>query len=250
MSDYAQEGAHWYRRDGSQCYEITGKNGKVRPATLRDARELQLVPGCTGVINMASKPALTIWMQKQAIMAALTLPRMPDETEDAWLSRVLTDSKQEGRDAADKGTLIHGAVERHYRGESPSEELWPFVKATGNAIIDVCGMSEWSAEKSYSYCAGYGCKLDLHNDDWIIDFKTKEGELDGKVWDEHPMQLAAQRRASGRSWTRCAIVFIRRDKPQALFVEVPEPDLQRGWVMFDALLAYWKAKSKYESGWA
>jgi hypothetical protein len=39
------EGGHFYDRDGTPRYEVVGSNGKVRPATLRDARKF----GCIRV---------------------------------------------------------------------------------------------------------------------------------------------------------------------------------------------------------
>jgi hypothetical protein len=102
--EHASEAGHWYTREGDPMYTVMGKTtGKPRNTTLRDARELNLVPSVSGIIGVAAKPALTVWLQEQAILAALTLPREPDELESVWLKRVLSDSKQQGRDAADLG---------------------------------------------------------------------------------------------------------------------------------------------------
>ena len=65
------ESGHWYAADGSPAYRITGKNGKERNTTVADARKLNLVPSVSGIIGVAAKPALTVWLQEQAILAAL-----------------------------------------------------------------------------------------------------------------------------------------------------------------------------------
>ena len=61
----ASESNHWYTRDGVPRYTVIGKNGKERATTLRDARTENLVPSVTTVLNVAAKPALTQWLQKQ-----------------------------------------------------------------------------------------------------------------------------------------------------------------------------------------
>ena len=108
----AAESTHWYTRDGLPMYTVPSKkDGSPRNTTLRDARELNLIPSVTTILNVAAKPGLTAWLQEQAILAALTLPRDEDEPESVWLKRVVQDSKQQGKDAADKGTEIHEAIQ-------------------------------------------------------------------------------------------------------------------------------------------
>ena len=78
----ASESNHWYTRDGVPRYTVVGANGKERNTTLRDARKEGLIPSVTTVLNVAAKPALNQWLQRQVLLAALTLPRRPDEPED------------------------------------------------------------------------------------------------------------------------------------------------------------------------
>ena len=82
----ASESNHWYTRDGIPRYTVMGKNGKERNTTLRDARTENLVPSVTTVLTVMAKPALIQWLQKQVLMAALTLPVdavvQPEDAED------------------------------------------------------------------------------------------------------------------------------------------------------------------------
>jgi len=78
----AAESTHWYTREGVPMYTVEAKNGNQRPTTLRDARALDLVPSVTTVLNVAAKPGLEAWKQRQLLLAALTLPRSEDEAED------------------------------------------------------------------------------------------------------------------------------------------------------------------------
>lgn len=244
MSDFATAAGHWYAQDGSPCYTMTGKNGKERNTTLRDARELGLYPSVTTIIRMAAAPALEKWKRNQVLMAALTLPRKIDETEIDWLARVERDWQEQGRAAADKGTAIHAAIEKHYRGQPPDEEYWDWVKVSRTVIENTCGQDNlWSCERSFAHPLGYGGKLDLHCPAWLLDAKTKDGIETAEVYDEHLMQLAAYRRGAGLFNARCGILFVDRLTASAKIVECPEPDLVRGLVMFDSLLAFWYART-------
>lgn len=248
MSEFATSAGHWYTLDGEPCYTIIGKNGKERNTTLRDARERQLVPSVTTIIRCAAAPALEKWKRDQLLLAALTLPRLPDEKESDWLARVERDSQETGRKAADRGTLIHGAIERHYRGEPPDEEFWPHVVAAKDVLAQSIGGEEWHAERSFAHPMGYGGKCDLHSSRWVIDIKTKDGDPPRALYDEHVMQLAAYRRGLGIPGASCGILYVQREQPAAVFVEATADELASGLTMFDALLTYWQAKTGYRPG--
>jgi hypothetical protein len=248
----ASEGAHWYRRDGTPQYTVIGKNGKERNATLKDARALLLVPGLTGVMNGAAKPALITWLVEQGIMSALTIPRIKGESNEQLLARIRADAKEQAAKAAATGTEIHKASELAMQSLGFDPRWQDHVIAINEAMYSELGPQYWKAEHSYAHPSGYGCKLDLIAHNLIVDHKGKDGELTDKVctiYDEHAMQLAAQREAAGMPEAICYINFFRRDAPGSRLVRVPDDDLQRGWAMFQGLLAYWKAKSRYDSGW-
>ena len=76
VKEYSSESGHFYSPNGDTAYRIVGKNGKERNTTVKDARELGLLPSVTTIIGCAAKPALDVWKQQQAILAALTLPRI------------------------------------------------------------------------------------------------------------------------------------------------------------------------------
>jgi len=93
-------------------HTVLSAKGEPRPTTLRDARKLNLLPSVTNIIGVIAKPELTAWLQEQAVMAALTLPRLPGETEDAFARRVVEDSLTTRDGAADFGTAFHHGAER------------------------------------------------------------------------------------------------------------------------------------------
>lgn len=255
---HPSEAGHWYDKTGKPFYEIVGANGKLRPATLRDAKKLGLLPGVTSIIKCAAKPGLVRWQLNQMMMAALTLPRMTDESEEAWIERVWKDSEETGRKAAEKGTAIHAAVQGMYEGRHPGPgELWHHCMGADAAVSGWlktlgAGTPEVEAEKSFAHPLGFGGKADLHGTpSFVLDFKSKEfdHDTDLKTWPEHHMQLAAYREGLGIPTARAAIVYVSVTNPGlSRLIEIPEEDLECGWECFIHLLGFWKAKNKYRCG--
>lgn len=243
----ASESTHWYTRNGVPRYTIVGANGKERNTTLRDARKENLVPSVTTVMNVASKPALIMWLQKQVLMAALTLPRRDEEAEDDYISRIMDDSKEQGRSAADLGTDIHAAIQSFYDGKA-SDKHQDHVKATVDALKGYFGNQAWVAERSFAHEIGFGGKCDLSAQNLVVDIKSKEFTDPEKVdaYDEHMMQLAAYRVGLGMPDARCANIFVSRNVPGLVkIVEWDQDDLKRGWEMFHALLTFWQSKNQH-----
>ena len=241
---FAAETGHWYdAKTGEPRYTIIGANGKERNTTLRDARKLNLYPSVTSIIRLMDAPGLTRWKMRQLALSCLTLPRIDGESEDDFLARAEQDSKEEGKAAAERGTDIHAAVERHYRGDD-TPDLWEWVKAAKGAIDGLCGSQEWSAERSFSHPSGYGGKVDLHSSSWVLDVKTKDDDK-ADLYDEHFIQLAAYATGLNVPEARCGIVFVNRREPRAIAVEASPDDIDKGRECFAALLALHKAKHRY-----
>jgi len=245
VKENTSESGHWYLPDGSPAYTIIGKStGRERPTTLADARKLGLLPSVTTIINTIQKAGLDTWKQQQVLLAALTLPRLPDEPESDWLARVMQDSKATGREAAERGTHIHGIIESFYEGVY-IPELPPYVRAVESVINEHFGQQLWVSEKSFAY-GGYGGKCDLvAKSGFVVDFKTTEKDLDKlDYYFDHQMQLSAYRQGFEMPKARCAIVYVNALQNKAKLVEIPEDDLRIGWECFTHLLAFYRAKNK------
>jgi hypothetical protein len=241
------DSGHWYSRNGEPTYTILGKNGKIRNTTLRDAREFSLVPSVTTILNVAAKPQLTQWLQKQVLLAALTLPKIDAESEDDYLARILEDSKEQGRAAADAGTDIHAAIEAFYRGE-----VWhkhqEHVQACSKALDGHFGPQGWVAERSFGHDLGYGGKVDLHCPGIVVDVKTKEFTDPSKVdgYEDHRMQLAAYRVGLALPKARCANIFVSRSVPGLCVIkEWTAEELDEAWEMYYHLLRFWQIKHNH-----
>ena len=244
MKENTSESGHWYLPNGSPAYTIIGKStGRERPTTLADARKLGLLPSVTTIINTIQKAGLDTWKQQQVLLAALTLPRLPDEPESDWLTRVMQDSKATGREAAERGTQIHGVIEAFYEGVY-IPDLPPYVRVVESVINEHFGSQLWVSEKSFAR-GGYGGKCDLIAKNCVIDFKTTEKDLDKlDYYFDHQMQLAAYRQGFEMPTARCAIVYVNALQNKAKLVEIPEDDLRIGWDCFTHLLAFYRSKNK------
>jgi hypothetical protein len=248
VKEKVAESGHWYTKDGTPAYTIIGKTGE-RPTTLRDARKLGLLPSVTTINGQLSKAGLNSWLQQQVLLAALTLPRLPDEPEADWLSRVMQDSKATGRDAAERGTAIHaiiqGYFEQMYMPQKPA-----YLDEIDKALEKGFGSQPWLSERSFGHPLGFGGKVDLMakkavgNDGFVVDFKTKETDLEKvDVYFEHEMQLAAYREGLGIPTARCAIVFVNALTNQVKLIEVEQDRLQKGWECFEHLLRVYQIKN-------
>lgn len=234
----ATESGHWYTKDGAPAYTVpNASKGGERPTTLRDARKLDLVPSVTTILKAAAAPGLERWKINTAILAARTLPMLDDETEDQFILRVQRDWPTVAQQAADKGTDIHGQIER-------ADPDSPFYTAAAEAIKDLgFSIESGKQEKSFSHPLGFGGKVDWHRRGLVVDWKSKEFGPDDKVsgWPEQVMQLAAYREGVGYPLSRCANVFLSTTHPGLYrIVEWPEQDLRIGWEKFKLLLAFWQ----------
>jgi len=253
------ESVHWYKaEDGAPQYTVKAKDGSDRPTTLRDARKMNLVPSVTTVLKIAAKPGLEVWKQEQMLLAALTLPRKPEETEKDFIARIVADSKETGKQAAELGTRIHESIEAWYEGVRGDIFHREIAEAFEEKVFIHFGThphQPWLTERSFSSPLGYGGKIDLYckpdqhaPTGIVLDAKSKDFDEDDKIeaYDEHLLQLAAYRHGLGLPHARCANVFASRTKPGLIkIVEWSEEDLTRGWDMFKCLLKYWQLKNQF-----
>ncbi len=246
----ASESQHWYTQEGKPQYTVTAKNGTQRNTTLRDARTMNLVPSVTTILNVAAKPGLEAWKLNQMMLACMTLPRASDESEESYIERIKRDSKEHAKQAAERGTTIHGALESFYEGIMLADFL-DYQVGVSNAIDALFGAKNWLTERSFA-TMGFGGKCDLYTQDGdgiVIDFKTKEFTEEDKVegYDEHCMQLSAYRMGLDVPNARCANVFVSVTKPGLVkIVEWTKEDLDRAWGMFAHLKSYWELKNNYK----
>lgn len=184
------ESTHWYKKDGTPCYEIEyadkKRKGEFRPTTLGDAKKLDLVPSVTVICNQLAKPQLEVWKQNQILMSAFTCPESRDDVEaEVWMGRVQADAQEQAKVAKEKGVTIHGEVEKLIKGEKVADAHVARC-LTVFYILERYGILIGNIETEKSFATGkYGGKIDILSrpKKFIADVKTTEFTLvDGVPW--------------------------------------------------------------------
>lgn len=253
-SEHSSDAGHWYDAvTGKPAYEIVGSNGKVRNTTLRDARKLNLVPSVTTILGQIAKPGLQTWLNQQILLSALTLLRNENEPEAAWLERVLLDSKEAGKKAAERGNLIHAVIQTFYENKVYVSEYPKYVYEVEQTLNNQFGLHKWVPEQSFAHELRYGGKCDLYAPpnpltDFpgaVIDIKTKETDLEGiKPYAEHLYQLAAYRKGFGMPDAICGNLFVNANTHQVRLIIHDPKDIADGWLVFCHLLRVYQIKNK------
>jgi len=242
------EAGHWYDKEGLPTYTIVGANGKERNTTLRDARQWGYVPSVTTIIGIAAKPSLENWKVNQALNSAITLEQDPGESIEDFTNRCKQDSKKIGRDAAERGTIIHAMIEQGFMGGKETKAY----KVIKDYLDETFPGEEWIAEDSFCSTSGYGGKIDLYSKSGIfVDFKTKDGLQDKKasklVYDDHGMQLSAYAEGCNFKEPERVSIFVDREDPELIAVYKWDKETHvRHMSMFNSLLSYWKLVKKYD----
>ncbi len=258
----ASEQGHWYDKQGAAVYEVPrAKGGGMRPTTLADARKLGLVPSVTTILACVAKPGLEAWKAKQILEAALTLPRLPDETLDDYATRIIEDSKAQGKKAAERGTELHAAIESYIRGDQPNL-IWIKHCIKVQETLKQYGIDIFKGKPEHSFASplGYGGKIDTIMEQQsasadpesvrpiLVDYKTKAIVRGVKTlaYPEHCQQLAAYGKGLDLKNPRLINVFVGIEDQEIQIVEWSKEDAERGWAGFECLLRYWQITKNYK----
>lgn len=239
-----KETAHWYDRNGTARYD----------ADLRTARRERLFPSVTSILKLWPKPALARYIREQDLLACLTLPRLPAETDDAFCARVIEDSGKHAGQAADFGTQIHDVFEQvlqEAQGIQCAEAIVPWVGPILAWVEKHVESVHWTEKPLVHVGYGYGCRADalltLRDQGLtLIDAKTQGFKKDKPIfYDEWPMQLVANRQAASGLMS-CASIVIDSKSPSEPIMKVwSAEELEAGWIDFLTCFELWKRTRKY-----
>jgi len=262
-----ESASHWYLPDGSPYHEVVRSDGNgMRSVTLRDARKVNALPSVTNILGVLAKPGLDSWKQEQAILAALTLPRLEDEMLDTFARRVVTDMSEQVRAAADLGSAVHAAIEVYLQtGELPDDpdilRLFEPIKLWIDEHIERIGLVETVAV--HSQC-GFAGRIDVvaklkSTGTWaVIDFKTqkmkqdKKGVYQAAFYETWPLQLMAYFKALNHAGDcthkleDIASVVINSVEPTPVQMKVwPREDHESLWQAFNHARELWSFIKSY-----
>jgi hypothetical protein len=247
-----KESGHYYAADGTAVFEVPNKSkGGMRPTTLKDCKTLGLYPSVTTIMKVLAAPELDKWKQQQVLLASLTLPRNPDESDDDYCARVMEDAFQQVTDAADLGTSIHKALENHFQGLPYAPEMESYVSP----------VKEWAAKHNVKFLKhelrlvnqelGYAGTTDalieadgvLH----VLDYKSRKTKPEYKVtpWSKEPMQIAAYAKIVGAP--RGVNLYISTTEPGRIGEAwYEEETINAEYEAFKHVVAYWQHANNYK----
>jgi len=197
--------SHWYLRDGTPFHEVPNKSkpGEMRPTTIRDAQPVRAVPSVTNILGMIDKPAIANYRVEQGILASLTLPRLPGESDEDFAHRVVEDSEAHMKSSQKAGTGIDEACKRWIVDRSIDDEFAPYVRAFAEWFKRFDGLRSIVDVRIVDLADGYAGTADgivFENDRqfWVYDIKSQDVKIDKRTgkpapgfYPEWPEQLAA-----------------------------------------------------------
>jgi len=229
-----------------------------RPSTISDLRKWlkngeNCAPSVTTVLDVLAKPALVNWQIDRYLMAAYEMDIADDFEYDQWAIKVKIETQSRMDKAPQAGTDFHKLMENYLgslRFKGVTDKQWEMCQDVSNLILDKTGISNehWQPEVNIFSELGYAGQTDLLiNEDWILDYKTKENKekfKPGKMaYDNHAQQLAAYRAAIAPK-ARCANIFVCLETGEIDWHEWDEEDLIKGFKVFNHCLKIYQINNK------
>jgi len=225
MNVRPESSSHWYHQDGRPCYEVPRADGNgMKPTTLREARQMHLVPSVTSVLGIVRKPFLESWKTNQYLEAALEFGEHGAFTTDN-IDEVIESAEARMTVARDTGSQWHAEMERIVRAleERAALDLDAFAmpEETINEVVRWYRQFELHArhtEMPFACASGYGGCIDWVGQSrlgdgpgaylTVLDWKTQATKQNQsfRTYPEWAVQLAAYAYGIG--------------KPDALLVNV------------------------------
>jgi len=246
---------HWYKADGTPQHTITGKNGKERSPTVKEAMALNLYPSVTSKLSIISNWNLQQWQQREVARYAYFNQPRKLETDEAYIGRVMEGAFEQVGEAADLGTDIHEALELHFTGQiyDPQHEVYvnavqEWVKKEGVTftdhelrLVDPQEGYAGTTDAAFNCPKGYG----------ILDFKSRKTKKGQKVTahDSHPLQIAAYHHAKYNEILDDAIgcnLYISTTEPGRVeAVWYNSEELKDAWFAFRMASRVWEHMKGY-----
>ena len=252
---HASESGRFYDPVTLQAvYEVpnASKPGEMRRPTIKDAVKNGWVSSVTTILALLSDFGLEKWKQQQVLMAALTMPKPPEISDEDYIEAIISDANRQGVEAADLGTRIHAQIQGAYSGELWNPEYEVYVMAVFEAMRKEFGSISWEAEKAFVHVLNFAGKADLIS--WtpeiVVDFKTTSlsgKKLEKAGYPKHKLQLAAYRLGFGMKQGSLVNVYISTSKPGEVFIKIySEQEAIHATSKWLALLEYYKLDKNME----
>jgi len=232
---------HFYDKDGEPRHfvEMTTKRG-LRPTRISDAKKAGWIPSVTTILNVFDKSALTYWKVNQHLMVAHNFIGGESYGPDAYIKEIRRLTELEMDKAPSAGTDVHNSLEQYFLGEKPESH----IEICQNVGEMVKQYGDFTPEQRFASPLGFAGMVDLNNEEWVIDFKTKQTKdkfKPGKMaYVDHARQLSAYRVGLSTPKARCANIFICIENGELDFHEHKQDALDNAWLDFEAAIGVWQ----------
>jgi hypothetical protein len=253
------QSSHWYRSNGTACHRLPRVGGGgMRPTTIRDAKRLGLYPSVTSILSVLAKPQLDKWKMRQVALASMRLERAPAESEAYFCDRIIAEAFSQVEQAADLGSQIHEALEKHFEGVAVPDELqvytdpvirWKEAKHIEFVERELCVVNK---DHGFAGTMDVACRYGKRGIG-VIDFKTRKTKPGQEVtpYDGQAMQIAAY---GATYWGEDQLdrlfganVYISTTEPGRIEVCRYTPvQLRQEWEAFKAICAIWRHLKGYD----
>jgi len=191
----------------------------------------------------------------QAVLAALTLPRVEGEELGVFAKRVVEDAQSQVRGAAEFGSAFHAGAEHVAKTleVDPAGVCAPWLNLHRDWFQANCVRVVWTERVLVNSDFGYAGTADLLVEHQahgltLVDYKT-QGVKPGykaRAYDSWGLQLAAYRRAIGKPMA-CLSVIVNSAEPSAPVEHLwSEEELRLGLESFEAALVIWRNEKGYD----
>jgi hypothetical protein len=193
-------------------------------------------------------------LQEQAVLAALTLPRIAGESEDAFAHRVVEDSLTTRDGAADFGTAFHHGAEQVAKTLEidRAELLSAWLNRYRDWFQANCVRLLWTEQRVVSSLLGYAGTADLLIEHkfhglCLVDLKTMKmnPKYKAKPYSTWCYQLAAYRAALGVR-AKCLNLIVNSVAPEPPVEHVwSHAEMESGLRAFMAARELWMTENDY-----
>jgi hypothetical protein len=253
------QSSHWYKADGTPCHRLPKAGGDgLRPTTIRDAKRLGLYPSVTSILGIFAKPQLDKWKMKQVALASMRLNRTEGESDDYFADRIIEEAFAQVEQAADLGSRIHDALEKHFDGVPVPPDLevytspvlaWQQEKQIQFVQRELCLVNQ---KEGFAGTMDVACRYGKAGIG-VIDFKTRKTKPGQAVtsYDGQAMQIAAYGATywgeENLSRLYGANVFISTTEPGRVEVVSYTPaQLTAEWAVFKMACAVWRHQKGFD----
>ena len=216
----------------------------------------EIVPSVTTVLSYLEKSeGLERWKKQQMLDFIGEMVKGKKMSKARWEEVAREAINYDNKEAAEKGTRWHSAIEQYAKGEKVKalldEEMQAFLESLPNIDSILQFAKGFDLERSFVHQDGFGGTADLRAGNILLDWKTKTRDLFGKrggidrgnlIKDSLPVQLAAYAHGLGIEEPRLINVFIDTRNGEVAVYEYSQEAAKRALHTWNCLLAYWKSK--------